>query len=334
MFIVNSYTFAVILCIITMLCWGSWANTMNLKPKSWPNPLFYWDYCLGIVLFTLLLGLTLGSLGNEGRSFIPDLKQAGIKSIGSAFLGGVIFNLSNLLWVAAAAVAGMSVAFPIAVGLALVIGVILNYVTEAKGDPVWLFIGVGLVVIAIVVNAIAYRTVPKKQEGDTKKGVILSILAGVIMGFFYLFVAQSVSLDFKNPESGLMTPYSAVFMFSIGCYLSGFIWNTYFMYKPVEGVPSTYSQYVKERLLKVHISGIIGGAIWAMGLSFSIIAAEQAGPAISYGLGQGSTMVGAAWGVFVWREFKDAPKSTNKLLALMFVCFIAGLIMITLARNA
>ncbi len=333
MFIVNSYTIAVILCVVTMLCWGSWANTMNLKPKSWPNPLFYWDYCLGIILFTLILGLTLGSIGNEGRSFIPDLQQASLTSIGSAVLGGVVFNLSNLLWVAAAAVAGMSVAFPIAVGLALVIGVILNYVTEAKGDPVWLFIGVGLVVVAIVVNAIAYRTVPKKQKGDTKKGVILSILAGIIMGFFYLFVAQSVSLDFKNPEAGLMTPYSAVFMFSIGCYLSGFIWNTYFMYKPVEGAPSSYIQYIKERPLKVHASGIIGGAIWAMGLSFSIIAAEQAGPAISYGLGQGSTMVGAAWGVFVWKEFKEAPKSTNKLLALMFICFIAGLIMITLARN-
>lgn len=334
MFIVNSYAFAVALCVITMLCWGSWANTMNLKPKSWPNPLFYWDYCLGIVLFTLVLGLTLGSIGNEGRAFIPDLQQASWKAIGSALLGGVVFNLSNLLWVAAAAVAGMSVAFPIAVGLALVIGVILNYITEAKGDPILLFAGVGLVVVAIVVNALAYRTVPKKEKGDTKKGVILSILAGIIMGFFYVFVAKGVSMDFKNPAPGLMTPYSAVFMFSIGCYISGFLWNTYFMYKPVEGVASTYKQYFKERPIKVHISGIAGGAIWAMGLSFSIIAAEQAGPAISYGLGQGATLVGAAWGVFVWKEFKDAPRSTNKLLALMFVCFIAGLIMITLARNA
>ncbi|HYQ59092.1 MAG TPA: GRP family sugar transporter [Draconibacterium sp.] len=334
MFILNSYALAVVLCIITMLCWGSWANTMNLKPKSWPNPLFYWDYCLGIVLFTLVLALTLGSVGSEGRSFIPDLQQANWSSIGSALLGGVVFNLSNLLWVAAAAVAGMSVAFPIAVGLALVIGVFLNYFMEAKGNPVVLFMGVGLVVVAIVVNALAYRTVPKKQKGDTKKGVILSILAGVIMGFFYFFVAKSVSLNFSNPEPGLLTPYSAVFIFSIGCYFSGFIWNTYFMYKPVEGVASTYKQYFKERPLKVHLSGIVGGAIWAMGTSFSIIAAEQAGPAISYGLGQGSTMVGAAWGVFIWKEFKDAPKSTNKLLALMFVCFIAGLTLITLARNA
>jgi glucose uptake protein len=334
MYIVNSYPIAVVLCVITMLCWGSWANTMKLKPGSWPNPLFYWDYCLGIVLLTLLLALTLGSIGEGGRSFFQDLGQASGRALGSAFLGGVVFNLSNLLWVAAAAVAGMAVAFPIAVGLALVIGVILNYAAEAKGDPVMLFAGVGLVVVAIVVNAIAYQTVPVKQKGDTRKGIILSILAGIIMGFFYRFVAAGVSMNFNTPEPGMLTPYSAVFIFSIGCYLSGFIWNTYFMYKPVEGRPSTYKEYFTNASPKVHLIGIIGGAIWAMGLSFSILAAEQAGPAISYSLGQGSTMVGAAWGVFVWKEFKQAPKSTNLLLFLMFTCFIAGLVMITLAKNA
>lgn len=334
MYIVSSYPLAVILCIITMICWGSWANTMNLKPKTWPNPLFYWDYCLGIVIFMLLLGLTFGSLGSEGRSLFEDLGQASGKSLGSAFLGGVVFNLSNLLWVAAAAVAGMSVAFPVAVGLALVIGVIYNYISTSTGNPVLLFAGVGLVVVAIIVNAIAYQTIPSKVKGDTRKGIILSVLAGIIMGFFYGFVADSLSLNFANPEAGKLTPYSAVLVFSIGCYLSGFIWNTYFMYRPVEGRASTYGEYFKERSLKVHISGIIGGMIWAMGLAFSIIAAEQAGPAISYGLGQGSTMVGAAWGVFVWKEFREAPKKTNGLLALMFVCFIAGLVLIIMARNA
>jgi glucose uptake protein len=334
MYIVNSYSIAVILCVITMLCWGSWANTMKLKPASWPNPLFYWDYCLGIVLFTLLLALTFGSIGEEGRSFFQDLKQASGRSLGSAFLGGVVFNLSNLLWVAAAAVAGMAVAFPIAVGLALVIGVILNYAAEAKGDPLLLFAGVGLVVVAIVVNAIAYRTIPVKQKGDNRKGIILSILAGVIMGFFYRFVAAGVSMNFNSPEHGMLTPYTAVFIFSIGCYISGFIWNTYFMYRPVEGSPSTYKEYFTKATARVHGVGILGGAIWAMGLSFSILSAQQAGPAISYSLGQGATMVGAAWGVFVWKEFKEAPGSTNKLLFIMFVCFIAGLVLITLAKNS
>jgi glucose uptake protein len=333
MFIVSSYPLAVVLCVVTMICWGSWANTMNLKPKTWPNPLFYWDYCLGIVLFMLLLGLTLGSSGTGGRSLAEDLGQADAGSLGSAFLGGVVFNLSNLLWVAAAAVAGMSVAFPVAVGLALVIGVIYNYISEPAGDPLLLFAGVGLVVVAIVVNAIAYQTIPSKTKGDTRKGVILSVLAGIIMGFFYGFVADSISMNFANPEAGKLTPYSAVFVFSIGCYVSGYLWNTYFMYKPVEGRASTYTEYFHEKSIKVHLSGIIGGMIWAMGLAFSILSAEQAGPAISYGLGQGSTMVGAAWGVFVWKEFREAPKKTNLLLAIMFICFVAGLALITMARG-
>jgi glucose uptake protein len=334
MFIVHSYPLAVFLCILTMLCWGSWANTMNLKPSTWPNPLFYWDYCLGIVLLTLLFGLTLGSFGEAGRGFFEDLGQANGRSLGSAFLGGAVFNISNLLWVAAAAVAGMSVAFPVAVGLALVIGVVVNYIAEAKGDPVVLFIGVGLVVIAILLNAIAYQTIPGKKKGDLRKGIILAVLAGGIMGFFYRFVAAAVSLDFRNPAPGMLTPYSAVFLFSLGCYLSGFLWNTYFMYRPVEGRPSTYREYLTTGSVRTHLVGILGGAIWALGLSFSIIAAEQAGPAISYGLGQGATMVGAAWGVFVWKEFKTAPGKTNWLLFFMFVAFITGLILITVARNA
>ena len=202
-------------------------------------------------MFTLLLALTLGSFGEGGRNFLQDLGQANGRALGSAFLGGVVFNLSNLLWVAAAAVAGMAVAFPIAVELALVIGVILNYVAEAKGDPVLLFAGVGLIVVAIVVNAIAYQTVPGRQKGETNKGIILSILAGIIMGFFYRFVAAGVSLNFKTPEAGMLTPYTAVFIFSIGCYLSGFIWNTYFMYKPVEGPPSTYKEYLTNASPKV-----------------------------------------------------------------------------------
>jgi glucose uptake protein len=216
-----------------MFCWGSWANTMKLIPKSYPNPLFYWDYCLGIVLLTLLFALTLGSFGSEGRGFFADLVQAEGRSVGLALLGGVVFNLSNLIWVAAAAVAGMAVAFPISVGLALIIGVVVNYLAEAQGNPVLLFTGVGLVALAIILNATAYQTIPGQEKKDVRKGILLASVAGIIMGFFYRFVAASLSLNFSNPGPGLLTPYTAVFLFSVGCFLSGFIWNSYFMYRPI-----------------------------------------------------------------------------------------------------
>jgi len=294
--------------------------------------MFYWDYSLGIILMTLIYGLTIGSIGDSGRSFITDLQQADSGSIGSAFIGGVIFNLSNLILVAAIAVAGISVAFPIGVGLALVIGVIVNYIKNPEGNPVLLFTGVALVVVAIVVNALASSKVSKSKGSTSAKGILLSVMAGIIMGFFYRFVADGMTLDFTSPEAGKMTPYSAALIFSAGVFISNFLWNTFFMYKPVEGSKSSYKDYFTNGTTKQHLFGILGGMIWLTGFLFNLIASDKAGPAISYGLGQGATMVGAAWGVFVFREFKGAPPVINRYLITMFVSFFAGLGMIIIAR--
>jgi len=314
-----------------MLCWGSWANTMKLSSKSWPFQLYYWDYSIGLVLTSLVLGLTMGSIGAGGRGFLPDLMQASLMAIGSAFLGGVVFNLSNLLIVAATDIAGMAVAFPIAVGLALVIGVVVNYIAVPIGDPYLLFIGLGLVVLAIIVDALAFSRLPggKKSVG---KGIIISVLSGVLMGFFYRFVAASMVENVIDPEAGKITSYSAMFIFTVGIFLSNFLWNTIFMIKPVKGAPVKYSEYFTLGTTKLHLIGIAGGLIWCVGMSFNLIASSQAGFAISYGLGQGATMVAAAWGVFIWKEFAQAPKGTNTLIAAMFTLFIAGLAMIIFAK--
>ncbi len=334
MFIPASYSLAVILCIITMFCWGSWANTQKLASQSWPFPLFYWDYSIGIILLSLVFGLTLGSNGQEGRAFLDDLGQADSAAMGSAFLGGVLFNLANLLIVAAIDIAGMAVAFPVGIGIALVLGVLVNYLAVPVGDPMILFLGVGLVTIAILLDALAYRKLTAGKAQTPAKGIILSIAGGVLMGFFYRFVAASISVDFANPESGLMTPYAAVFVFSIGIFASNFLWNTFFMYRPLQGKSVSYSDYFKMGTPKLHLIGILGGAIWCLGMLFSVIAGEKAGFAISYGLGQGATMVAAAWGVFVWKEFKAAPKGTNTLVTLMFLAFLAGLVLIIYSRFA
>lgn len=332
MFIPASYALAVFLCVITMLCWGSWANTQKLATGRWAFPLFYWDYTIGIVLLSLLFGLTLGSMGEAGRGFIEDLSQGSTQAIFSAFLGGAVFNIANLLIVAAIEVAGLAVAFPVGIGLALVLGVIVNYMATPVGDPLLLFGGVALVVVAIVLDAMAYRKLSQGQQSTPMKGILLSLAGGLLMGFFFRFVAAAVSLDFVNPEAGLLTPYSAVFIFAIGVFVSNFLWNTIFMYKPVKGETVSYSDYFRLGSPRLHAIGILGGIIWCVGMSLSMIASEQAGFAISYGLGQGATMVAAAWGVFVWKEFANAPKGTGTLISLMFLCFIAGLVLIILAR--
>jgi glucose uptake protein len=329
--IIDSYAVAVGLCVITMLCWGSWANTLKLVGKDWPFPLYYWDYAIGLVLTSVLLGLTIGSTGAEGRGFLADLAQADGAMLRSAFIGGVVFNIANLLVVAAIDVAGLAVAFPVAIGLALVIGVVVNYLQAPIGDPVVLFGGVALVTAAILVDARAYSKLPS-AKGATTRGLMLSVLAGVLMGFFYRFVAASMVTDFRSPEPGRLTPYTAMFVFTLGVFLSNFLWNSFFMYRPVSGDPAPYGAYFSKGTPRLHLIGVLGGFIWCFGMTMSLIAFELAGPAISYGLGQGATMVAAAWGVFIWKEFADAPEGTGRLIAAMFVLFIVGLGMIIAAR--
>jgi glucose uptake protein len=332
MFIVNSYALAVIFCIVTMLCWGSWGNTQKLAGKTWRYELFYWDYIIGMVLFALILGLTMGSIGEEGRPFIKDLAQADPAKIGSVLLGGVIFNASNILLSASVSIAGLAVAFPLGVGLALVLGVIINYMGAPKGDPVTLFIGVALIVIAIICNGIASGKVSSAEKSaNHRKGIILAVVAGVLMSLFYRFVAAAMDLDnFAAPTAGMLTPYSALFIFSIGALASNFLFNTYVMRRPFVGEPVTYKQYFAGKF-PTHLVGVLGGAIWCLGTAFSYIAAGKAGAAISYALGQGAPMIAAIWGVFIWKEFKGASKSVNWLLALMFCLFIAGLGLIILS---
>ncbi|MBO5892812.1 MAG: multidrug DMT transporter permease [Alistipes sp.] len=327
MFIVNSYLLAVVFCFITMLCWGSWGNTQKLAGKTWRYELFYWDYVIGMVLFTLLLGFTMGSIGNEGRPFVEDLMQADRANILSVILGGVIFNASNILLSASVSLAGLSVAFPLGVGLALVLGVIINYIGAPKGDPIMLFTGVALIVIAIICNGIASGRMNKGSEESksNRKGIILSMVAGVLMSFFYRFVAKAMDLDnFEQPTVGMLTPYSAIFIFSIGVLLSNFIFNTFVMRRPFVGEPVSYKEYFNGSF-STHLVGVLGGCIWCLGTAFSYIAAGKAGAAISYALGQGAPMVAAIWGVFIWKEFKGSDKKTDILLAIMFLFFIAGL---------
>ena len=335
MFIVNSYLLAVIFCFVTMLCWGSWGNTQKLASKSWRYELFYWDYVIGMVLFSLLLAFTAGSIGTEGRPFLQDLGQASWASIGWVLLGAVVFNVSNILLSASTSIAGMSVAFPLGVGLALVIGVLNNLLLHpaAGQNTMLLWIGVALVVVAVICNGVASGKVANEQKDpkQNRKGVILALLAGIIMSFFSALVYNGVDLDnFAAPAAGKLTPYTAMVIFSLGVFLSNFVVNTIVMNKPFVGAPVSYKQYFAGNF-PTHLVGMLGGAIWGLGTSLNYISAGQAGAAVSYALGQGAPMVAAIWGVFIWKEFKGAGKNVFGLLGLMFALFIAGLACIVVA---
>jgi glucose uptake protein len=337
MFVVHSYPLAVVFCVLTMLCWGSWAVTRKLARPDWRFELFYWDYTLGVLLVTFALGLTLGSSGTEGRAFFADLAQASTASIMAALLGGAIFNLANILLVAAIDIAGMAVAFPVGIGLALIIGVIMNYLAAPIGNVALLSAGVGLVTLAIILDALAYRRlaggVPGSGGGEKSsgRGLLLSVACGVFMGVFYRFVAAAMYADPAHAVAGKMGSYAAVFVMAIGILLSSGVWNVVAMRKPVVGVPVSFRDYFAASL-PTHMTGVLGGLIWGAGTSLNLIASGRAGFAISYGLGQGATMIAAIWGVFIWKEFRTAPAGTYPLLAAMFGSFLTGLALIVLSR--
>lgn len=325
MFIPQTYGIAFLLMLLSMICWGSWANTQKAT-GTWRFELFYWDYIWGIVICTVVLGLSAGrTQAASPDSFFHNFASASFHNILLAFVGGVIFNVANVLLVAAIAIAGMAVAFPIGIGLALVIGSVLNYLISPKGNPLFLFGGIALVVVAIILDALAYR----KHSGGgnvTRTGIILSLLCGIGMGLFYPFIAKALTGERH------LVPYTVALVFALGALISTFPLNYVLMRKPVTGAPVSLSDYFAGAG-RLHLWGIVGGLIWGVGTVSNFVAsyAQMVGPATSYALGQGATMISAVWGVFVWREFRGAESGVKTLLVLMFMLFILGLLSVALA---
>ncbi len=332
MYYCSTYTLAVVLCVVTMFCWGSWGNTQKLAGKTWRFELFYWDYVIGLVLFALAAGLTLGSTKGDAWSFLANLKTSCGEAWLWPFLAGIVFNASNILLVAAIAVAGMSVAFPVGVGLALVGGTVFNWLVDGKGNPSLIAIGLSLIVVSIICNALAFKAKSvESATGDSssvKKGLILAVFAGLLMMWFSPLVNRVVDMSFMQgaltPAAGKMTPYTAFFLFTLGVFVSNFLFNTIAMKKPVVGEPVKGADWFKGAF-PIHLVGILGGSIWATGTLLSFVTAGTAGAAISYALGQGATLVSALWGILVWKEFAGAPKKSAYLNVAMIVLFVAGL---------
>jgi glucose uptake protein len=333
MVLIENYTLAVFLCAVAMICWGSWQNTQNLIGKAWRFELYYWDFSTGILLFALLMAFTFGSIGNEGRSFMTDLRQADTGNLLSAAVGGVIWNVGTLLLVAAISVAGMSVAFPIGGGIGWTLGIFINYLGKPEGNPSFLFTGTAFIVLAILLSMQSYKKLATKQQKPTLTGILLSFAAGLCIAFFYRFVASSLATDFTPAEAGKITSYTAVVFFSVGALLCTAVLNPLFMKKPVVGEPVKMSQWYNGDS-RTHMLGMLGGAIWCLGNSVSFMSVGAASPAISYGLSNSAPVVAALWGIFVWKEFRDAPRGTGLLLSLMFVCYLIGLGLIVYSRFA
>jgi glucose uptake protein len=316
----ESYGLTLTLMILTMLCWGSWATTVKLCPQ-YRFQLFYWDYVLGLMVGAAVWGLSLGSVGSSGAPFLHDVAKTSLHSFLLAFTGGVIFNIANLLLVSAIDIAGLAVAFPIGIGLSLVIGAVSNYIISPKGNPVFLFGGIALVVGAIVLDAMAYRQRDGGRHQSTRRGLIISLLSGLLMGSFYPLVSKAMTGEHSTG------PYAATLFFVIGVAVCAIPVNYLFMRFPLDGGWPVEMQDYLAAPTRWHLAGILGGAIWCTGALANFLAskANLVGPAVSYSIGQGATMISAAWGVFVWREFESATPLAKRLLIWMFILFLCGL---------
>lgn len=322
MFTPESLGVALIMMITSAICWGSWANTYK-GIKNYRFELFYWDYAIGIFLISLVLALTMGSTGHDSSSFLNNVHSADTSNILHALLGGALFNLANLLLVAGIDIAGLAVAFPVSIGIALVVGVVLSYVLQPKGNAVLLTIGVACALLAVIFDGKAYGSLSVLGRGVSRKSLIICVVSGVLMGLWAPFMTHAMT------RGNALGPYSAAVFLTLGALLSCFLWNIYFMKHPLVGEPVSFAGFFRAPL-SAHGLGILGGVIWGTGTVFNLVAASFTGVAISYAIGQSAPMVAALWGIFVWHEFRGSDSRAKIYLLLMFVCY--GLAIALVAR--
>jgi len=326
MFVPQTFAIALLMVVISTICWGSWANTFK-GTKNYRFELFYWDYAVGIVLISIVLALTLGSMHGGETSFLANVRSADTSSIVYALIGGIIFNVANLLLVAGIDMAGLAIAFPVGIGVALVVGVVMSYIQQPRGNATLLAVGVICAIIAVIMDGKAYGQLAGNGRVVTKKSIVICIVSGLLMGLFAPFVARAMSTGHA------LSSYSIGVFFTLGALLCCFFVNIYFMRKPLVGEPVEFKAFFSAAP-RNHILGVVGGGIWGLGTVFNFVAASFTGVAISYAIGQAAPMVAALWGVFVWKEFSGATPKARFYLALMFAFFVAAIIVVSQAYRA
>ncbi len=326
MFVPHTVGFALLMMIASAICWGSWANTYK-GVKNYRFELFYWDYAVGIFLISLVLALTMGSTTNDASSFLNNIHSADRSNFLYTLVGGAIFNLANLLLVAAIDMAGLATAFPVSIGIALVVGVVSSYALQPKGNPALLAAGVASAILAVILDGKAYRSLQKAASAVSRKSIVVSVISGILMGLWAPFVTHAMT------QGHTLGPYSVGVFFTLGALLSCFVWNVYFMKKPLVGTPVNFSGFFRGPA-SGHMLGLLGGVIWGTGTVFNLVAANFTGVAISYAIGQSAPMVAALWGVLAWKEFQGANRRAKIFLALMFVFYILAILLVARANTA
>jgi|HubBroStandDraft_1064217.scaffolds.fasta_scaffold109402_2 glucose uptake protein len=338
---------SLLLLLLTLFCWGSWANTQKLVYK-WRFELFYYDFAVGVALCMLIAVYTFGSANPQELTVSDNMMIAGYRKIAYSMATGLVINLANIMLVAAISVSGLAVSFPIAFGVGLIVMSLTNFIgNPASNNSALLFSGLVLILGAVLAEIFAYRSyldalankskgVPVLDKGTrmpvrpkTGVAIVLSVVSGVAWGFFFPMIDLS-----RSGENGV-GPYGIAGLIGVGMFFSTLLYVPFFVNFPVQGEPvrgRVYFQGTK----KQHFWGIFGGIIWSVGLTAALVEAAapppvRTAPALAAGLVCGAPILGVLWGLLAWREFKDSPQSVKLLQFGMIVLFLAGLALVGLA---
>jgi glucose uptake protein len=327
MFVPHTFGIALLMILTSAICWGSWANTYK-GVKNYRFELFYWDYALGIFLIAVALAFTMGSTSNDASSFLNNIRAADRSNFIYTLAGGAVFNLANLLLVAAIDMAGLAIAFPVSIGIAMVVGVVSSYMLQPKGNAALLAAGVACAIIAVILDGKAYGNLTRATTRSvSRKSIMIGVVSGILMGLWAPFVTHAMT------QGNTLGPYSIGVFFTLGALLSCLVWNVYFMKHPLVGDPVNFGDFFRGPAAG-HMLGLTGGVIWGAGTVFNLVAANFTGVAISYAIGQSAPMVAALWGVLAWKEFQGANRQAKMFLGLMFLFYIFAILLIAKANTA
>lgn len=316
-------TFAAALAMMlgSMLCWGSWTNLSRLA-RGWRLEFFHHDYAWGMLVVAVVAAATGGML--FGRPNVLDnLAASDAASVAWATVAGACLNAGNFLLMAGIARVGMTVAFPVSVGFSLVVSTVLAYLVRPLGDPALLAAGVALVFAAVVTNALVYRSHGKGRSGGGN-GLAMCLAAGILFTMCGPMVAKA--LNTARP----LAPYGVALVYAVGSLAITAPLLALLRRFPLDGIPLAMADY-RRGTARDHAAGLAGGTIWGAGMVLNFLAAGLAGMAVSGAIGQANPLVAAAWGIFVWREFRGASRRTLVLLGLMIALYSAGLVLLALS---
>jgi len=332
----TTYASALLLLLLGFVCLGSWANTFRLAGARWRFELFYFDFAIGALLLAVVAAYTFGTLGSD-LAFSDRMLVAGRAAQAYVMAAGFIFNLGNMLLVAAISLIGMSAAFPLSIGVALIIVAFFDF---TPGNVLFLVGGIVLMVPALLLDGVAsrsrdvpqvnptktpHRSLQKAKGRKTTKGVALGIVSGILLGCFYPVASKGMAGDFG------LGPYAGSLLFCLGVLASTLMFNFYFMNIAIEGGPIRLNAYFTGQA-RQHFLGFGGGALWALGAlatSLAISSPSQTGLNRSLGfiLPLASVLLAMLWGAMRWKEFATAPKSAKVCISLTAVLFTCSLVL-------